>query len=88
MTTTYRVVEAGATEPEDLERWLNAEAAGGWRVASVMSVPANKVDVRVGGSFFNPERQSPRGYWMPGAWTRTWGKTVVQSLRVTLERTT
>ena len=87
MTTTYRVVEAGATEPEDLERWLNAEAAGGWRVASVMSVPANKVEVRVGGSFFNPEREEMRGYKMDGFGSETFSRTVVYNLWVTLERT-
>jgi hypothetical protein len=46
MATTYRVVEAGATEPDDLERWLNTEAAAGWRVVSISTVPANKVDAR------------------------------------------
>jgi len=87
MTTTYRVVEAGATEPEDLEGWLNTEAAAGWRVVSVSTVPANKVDVRVGGSFFNPERAEMRGYKMDGFGSETFARTVIYNLWVTLERT-
>jgi hypothetical protein len=87
MATTYRVVEAGATEPDDLERWLNNEALAGWRVVSVTTVPANTVDVRVGGSFFNPERQEMRGYKMDGIGSETFSRTVVFNLWVTLERT-
>jgi len=87
LMTTYRVVEAGATEPEDLERWLIDEASQGWRCVSVTSMPANSVRVKVGGTFFNPEREELRGYRMDGLGSDTVSRTVVYNVWVTLERT-
>ena len=88
MGTTYRVVEAGATEPEDLEAWLNGEAANGWRCVAVNSMPAHSVTVKTGGSLFRPERDQFRGFVMDGLGSDTFSRTVVYNVWVTLERTT
>lgn len=86
MGLTYRVIEAAATNPEDMEAWMNQEAADGWRVVSVAMVPADSVSVRVGGSILHPEYQTSRGYKMDGIGSETFSRTVVFNAWVTLER--
>jgi hypothetical protein len=86
MAQTYRVVEAAATDPEDIEAWMNEQAADGWRVVSVAMVPANSVSVRVGGSILHPEYQTSRGFKVDGVASDTFSSTVVFNAWVTLER--
>jgi hypothetical protein len=86
MAQTYRVVEAAATDPEDIEAWMNQQAADGWRVVSVAMVPANSVSVRVGGSILHPEYQTSRGFKMDGIGSDTFSSSVVFNAWVTLER--
>jgi hypothetical protein len=86
VTTFYRVVEAAATDPEELEGWMNQQAADGWRVVSVAMVPANTVSVRVGGSMLRPEHETTRGFKIDGVGSDMFSSTVVFNVWVTLER--
>jgi Domain of unknown function (DUF4177) len=86
VTVEYRVVEAGATEPDDLQDWLNAQAAEGWRCVGVTTVPATSVTVKTGGGFFSAERDTFRGFTSDGWGSETYRSKHVYNIWVTLER--
>lgn len=58
----YEVVETNATDPADLQNWLNGKADEGWRCVSITAMPASEIDVKVGGGLFNPDYDRARGF--------------------------
>jgi Domain of unknown function (DUF4177) len=84
----YKVVEAGATEPEHLEEWLNDQAAEGWRCVSITSMPATAVRVKTGGGVFSGEHEDFRGFTSDGWGSDNFRSKHVYNVWVTLERET